>query len=144
MRKPSRQSGLWAVISAVLLAVAPKCPLCWAAYMSAFGSLGISIQIPYQPWLLPLMAGLLLVNLAALFLRARARRRYGPFGLCLAGVVAIVFGKFVLVSGTPLMALGLAAIIAGSLWSAHGKRSQTEAGAPCCCSGEKTLASRRT
>ena len=145
MQESSRQPGLWAIISAVLLAVAPKCPLCWAAYMSAFGSLGISIQIPYQPWLLPLMAGLLLVNLAALFLRAR--RRYGPFSLCFSGVAAIVAGKFVLVSGTPLMTLGLAAIVAGSLWSAsaHRKRPQIEAaGGACRCGGDKNFASRRT
>ena len=119
--KPAR-SGSWAVVSAVLLALAPKCPFCWAAYMSAFGSLGISVRIPYQPWLLPLMAGLLAVNLAALFLRARARRRYGPFALCFLGVIAIAIGKFVLPSGGLLMASGLVAIVAGSLWNAHGRR----------------------
>ena len=142
--EPSRRPGLWAIASAILVAVAPKCPLCWAAYMSAFGSLGISIQIPYQPWLLPLVAGLLLVNLAALLLRARARRRYGPFSLCLAGVAAVIVGKFVLVSGTPFMTLGLAAIISGSLWSAHGKRAQVEAAGACCCGSRESLASRRS
>ena len=91
-----------------------------------------------------LVAGLLLVNLAALLLRARARRRYGPFSLCLAGVAAVIVGKFVLVSGTPFMTLGLAAIISGSLWSAHGKRAQVEAAGACCCGSRESLASRRS
>ena len=118
------RSGLLGVISGILFAVAPKCPLCWAGYISAFGSLGISIQIPYQPWLLPLMAGLLLVNLVALFLRARARGRYSAFCLCLVGGLLIVSGKLVLES-TPVVLLGLASIIAGSLWSAALGKSRS-------------------
>lgn len=85
--------------------------------MSAFGSLGISIQIPYQPWLLPLVLTLLLVNLAALLMRARARGRYGPFLLCLTGGSIIVTGKFLLESN-PMIIGGLACIVTGSLWSA--------------------------
>jgi hypothetical protein len=85
--------------------------------MSAFGSLGISIQIPYQPWLLPLMLTLLLVNLAALLMRARARGRYGPFLLCLTGGSLIITGKF-LIGSNPMIITGLGCILAGSLWSA--------------------------
>jgi hypothetical protein len=111
-----------------LIAIAPKCPFCWAAYMSAFASLGISVEIPYQPWLIPLLTGLLAVNLIALFLRARSRKRYGPFFLCLFGGSAIAIGKFGLESGI-LIAFGLACLIAGSLWSAAlGRRPRRVAG----------------
>jgi len=96
--------------------------------MSAFASLGISIEIPYQPWLLPLLTGLLAVNLIALFLRARSRKRYGPFFLCLLGGSAIAIGKFGLESGI-LIAFGLGCLIAGSLWSAAlGRRTRRVAG----------------
>ena len=106
-----------AILPGFLLAIAPKCPFCWAAYMGALGSMGISVQIPYQPWLLPLLVGLLAVNLAALFLRARSRGRFGPFYLCLLGGAAIIGGKFLLDSSAA-MALGVACILAGSVWSA--------------------------
>ncbi|MGI9244776.1 MAG: hypothetical protein ACR2RV_28490 [Verrucomicrobiales bacterium] len=120
----SGRRGLAAVAPAFLIAIAPKCPLCWAAYMSAFASLGISIEIPYQPWLLPLLTGLLAVNLIAMFLRARSRNRFGPFSLCLLGGAAITIGKFGIDSGAAI-ALGLACLIAGSLWSAAlGRRHQ--------------------
>ena len=85
--------------------------------MSAFASLGISVEIPYQPWLLPLLTGLLAVNLIAMFLRARSRNRFGPFSLCLLGGAAVTIGKFGLDSGA-VIALGLACLIAGSLWNA--------------------------
>lgn len=85
--------------------------------MSALGSMGISVQIPYQPWLLPLLMGLLAVNLAALFLRAKSRNRFGPFFLCLLGGSTIVAGKF-LIESSLVMATGVACILAGSLWSA--------------------------
>ncbi|MFT4546991.1 MAG: mercuric ion transport protein [Pseudoalteromonas tetraodonis] len=122
-RRPLRHtSSVFGLLPSFMLAIAPKCPFCWAAYMSALGSVGISIQIPYQPWLLPLMAGLLLVNLAALFSRARARGRYGAFLLCLLGGATITSGKFLLESPM-LVALGLGCILAGSLWSASFKKS---------------------
>jgi hypothetical protein len=109
--------GLLGILPSILLAIAPKCPFCWAAYMSALGSLGISIQLPFQPWLLPLLTGLLAVNLVALLLRARSRGRFGPFYLCLLGGAIIVGGKFAIESA-PMMALGLACILAGSCWNA--------------------------
>ena len=92
--------------------------------MSALGSMGISVQIPYQPWLLPLLCGLLGVNLIALFLRARNRDSFGPFYLCLTGGSAIVIGKFFTIGSGYLMAGGLACLITGSLWSAAlGRRA---------------------
>lgn len=116
-RGSRRTARLAAIVPGILIAIAPKCPFCWAAYLSAFASLGISVEIPYQPWLLPVLTGLLAVNLIALLLRARGRKRFGAFFLCLLGGAAIVIGKSSFESGL-LIALGLACLIAGSLWNA--------------------------
>lgn len=105
------------------MAITPKCPVCWAAYLAALGSFGISIQIPYQPWLLPLLTVLLVLNLAAVYLRARTRGQYAPFLLCSLGVIGLAAGKYA-ADSPAIIAAGLACVIAGSIWNAAiGRRS---------------------
>lgn len=67
----------------------PKCAICWAAYLSMFGIAGLS-GIPYAPWLKPAFAALMLLNVAAVWLRGRATRRMGGFYLVTAGALAIL------------------------------------------------------
>lgn len=115
---PARRAapaGLAVIGSAasVVAAFFPKCPMCWAAYLSLFGIASLE-RLPYSPWLQPLFVGLMLVNLASLWLRARAAGTYVGFGLAAAG--ALVVGGLVLGLGWSGAApAGIALTLVGSL-----------------------------
>ena len=98
------------------IAIFPKCPMCWAAWMSAFGFAGLE-NLPYQGWMLPLMIGLLGLNFFALLRNARKRHGYGPFFISLAGATILLIGRFVFASDLCLY-LGIGCIMCGSLWNA--------------------------
>jgi protein SCO1/2 len=76
-------------ILALTAALFPKCPVCWAAYLSVFGIASVE-WLPYSPWLLPLLAALMLVNLASLWLQYRAQQRMPGFYLAAAGAFMIL------------------------------------------------------
>src|SRR5688572_28559500 len=59
-------SPLLSSVSAVIVAFFPKCPMCWAAYLSLFGVAGVDWLTP-SPWLLPLFVLVLLVNVGSLW-----------------------------------------------------------------------------
>ena len=80
--------SLRSVLLSVLIAFFPKCPLCWAAYMSMFGSLGLA-NTPYMGWLLPVLVGVLGIHLY-LLAKKIPHKGYGPFGLSLAGALLVV------------------------------------------------------
>ncbi|HEY1954549.1 MAG TPA: hypothetical protein VGH28_03040 [Polyangiaceae bacterium] len=71
-----------AIVPGLVLALAPKCPMCVAAWLSVFGvSAGVAVGI--APWLRPLAFALLGVT-AVLTMRAwlRARRRSANLAAC--------------------------------------------------------------
>jgi len=103
-------------ISAMLIAIMPKCPICWMALM---GALGVSSMIN-AVWMRPLAVGFLLFPVGALFIRVQ-RQRYGPFFLAFAGAVAMYLCKFVLFYD-PGVYLSGAALIAASIWNVTNKR----------------------
>jgi hypothetical protein len=76
------------------IALFPKCPVCWASYMSVLVSAGLP-EIPYYPWLLWVMAGLLLVNLLLLFRLAKRRSNYAPVLVTMAGSALVGLGTWV-------------------------------------------------
>jgi len=114
-QRPNFASPVFGTAVALGLALFPKCPLCWAAYLSLFGIAGLE-TIPYSPWLQPLLAILLLSNLTSIWFRARATGRMIPFCLVIAGALAIVASK---VFAGPVAAgiLGVFATLVGSVWS---------------------------
>ena len=99
------------------LAVAffPKCPLCWAAYLSVFGIAGAA-RIPYPGWLYPLLALMLVVHLL-LALRRVPQSGAGPFALALGGAVTLLVGRHYAPFGDGMLIAGILLIAAGSLWS---------------------------
>jgi protein SCO1/2 len=99
---------------ALALALFPKCPLCWAAYFSLFGIAGLE-SIPYSPWLMPVLAVLLLLNVTTVYLRARANGRMLPFYLVLSGALALITAKM-FVGFSPAAIAGVVLTLAGSLW----------------------------
>lgn len=66
----------------------PKCPLCWAAYLSVLGIAGLE-QLPYPRYAAPLLLALVAFNVLATLWRARARRSYWPFVACLSGALLL-------------------------------------------------------
>jgi protein SCO1/2 len=117
-------ASILATLASFAVAFFPKCPICWAAYLSVFGIAGLD-QIPYSPWLQPLLATVILINLASVWLRARATGRMISFYLASAGAILIIVSKFG--SSWRSAALwGVAFTFAGSILSALGSRKRRE------------------
>ena len=85
-------SPVFGTAVALGLALFPKCPFCWAAYLSLFGIAGLE-SIPYSPWLQPVLAILLLSNLTSVWFRARTTGRMLPFYLVTAGALTLILSK---------------------------------------------------
>ena len=115
-------SSVLGTLASVGLAFFPKCPICWAAYMSVFGVVGLD-RIPYSPWLQPVLAILMLINLGSVWLRARSTGRMLAFYLASSGAVVLISSK--LVHGFDKTALvGVGLTLAGSLLSSLSPRKR--------------------
>ena len=77
------------------------------------------MQIPYSPWLEPLLAAVILLNLASVALRAHATGRWLGFALVTVGALAIVAARGGHWYGAAAVGAGLT--MAGSLVSALGQ-----------------------
>ena len=113
--KAGNRSFALSLVLGLLIALTPKCPFCWAAYMSVFSSLGLG-TVSYQPWFLPLMIILLVLNVGILFYQALKKKNFGPFGLSLLGMSLILVGKLSLNSDV-LMWSGLILLLGASVWN---------------------------
>jgi protein SCO1/2 len=107
---------VFGTIASLGVAFFPKCPVCWAGYMSMFGIASLE-QIPYSPWLQPLLLVVMLINLASVWIRGRATGRMSAFYLVSAGALAILISKRGVDFEKAAMG-GVALTFAGSLLSA--------------------------
>lgn len=106
-------------LMAVIIAFFPKCPFCWAAYMSMFSFLGLN-TISYQPWLLPLFIVLFFANLVSLYFN-RKHHGYKLLLLSLAGALLIVMNR--LYWNVPVIVYcGAALLVTASLWNSLSGR----------------------
>lgn len=119
MTKRTLKKRLWSPVSAVvknfvipiLIIFFPKCPVCWAAYLSVFGISGLEV-IPYSPWLLPILCIAVGINLFTLWKNASVRNGMVPFFISLFGALIVVsFGyismdKTIAFWGVMLMIIG--------------------------------------
>jgi mercuric ion transport protein len=101
------------IVMGTLIVLFPKCPICWAVYLSMLGSLALS-QLPYTSWLLPVLLATLAFHLFMLF-RKSEQNGYLPFALSLAGAVLILSGRFFFPLENWLMIAGMGMIVSGSL-----------------------------
>ena len=114
----SKQKPINVISSSLLgfvIAFFPKCPVCWAAYMSMFGSFGLS-NIPYIPWLLPVLISFLALHLFFIFKKIKVKG-YGPFAISLIGASVIIIGRTFFPLNSSLLFLGMAFTLIGSLWN---------------------------
>jgi len=81
------------IVPALFAAALPKCPLCFAAYVSIFGTFGIS-PLLYSYWVLPAAFLFSAATLVLLYFQARRNRRYDLFFLALIAPFIILAGKF--------------------------------------------------
>jgi len=102
-------------ILSFLIAFFPKCPLCWAAYLSMFGSFGVS-NLPYMGWLYPVLIGFLLLHLYLVF-KKRKVKGYGPFVLSIMGAMVLLGSRLLRWEDRNLLLTGMILILAGSLWN---------------------------
>jgi len=127
------------VVIGLLLAVVPKCPLCWGLYLSACGAGGISL-LSYQRWTGPLLALLLVFNVGAMFRYAQAYRAYGPFLITLLGTLIITGGIILCISEGTF--LGILVLLIGSVSGVYAVlRSKLKR---CCRSNQRSIANRAT
>ncbi|BAV06612.1 hypothetical protein SAMN05421788_107273 [Filimonas lacunae] len=102
-----------AILLSIFIAFFPKCPLCWAVYMSMFSSIGLA-RLPYMKWLLPVMMLFLAVHLFLIYRKAR-QQGYLPFYVSLAGSAILFLGRTWFPATQWLLLAGIVCIIGGSL-----------------------------
>ena len=110
-----RWAALLAAIPGAVAAVLPACPFCWPLYAGALSALGLGYLLDERS-MPPLAGALLLLALAPLGYRARARRGYGPLSIGVLGAGAILLGKFVWMADS-IVYVGLASLVGASLWN---------------------------
>jgi len=110
-------------ITTFLIAVSPKCPLCWMALMSSMGA----ASVISARWLQPLAIALLLTSILALFVRTRRRSFYGPLLLGLLAALTMYLCKFRFDYDAGLY-VSAAALFVSSIWSALPRRMSAD---PC-------------
>lgn len=81
--------NLRTIVFPLLIALFPKCPVCWATYMSAFGIVGMK-DIPYSPWLVPLFVFGIGVNLWFLYRGRNKRNGLAPFWVSVLGIASFL------------------------------------------------------
>jgi len=103
-----------------LVAFFPKCPVCWAAYMSALGIGGMA-QVPYMGFLFPVLVAMLGVHLRLLF-RQGASVGWGPFILSIAGAVTILIVREYAPLATWALNSGVVLMLGGSVWNSFSMK----------------------
>lgn len=110
-KKTIRSAG--SMLLSIIIAFFPKCPFCWAIYMSMFGCLGIA-KLPYMKWLLPVLLVFLALHLFMLYKKA-ARIGYIPFGISVFGAVTILCTRTFFPLENWLLITGMVSIMLGSV-----------------------------
>ena len=119
-REPLARRLRYTLLPAAALALLPKCPLCWAAYLSVATGLGVAPASGHR-LILGVLAVSLIASLAAVAARARVTADQRPQIAAGVAATAVLLGRLVLDS-MPLVYLGLAVLAGASVWSAWPRR----------------------
>jgi len=110
-------------ISSALLAIAPKCPICFLAYFGIFGVATTSASV-YRVWLPPVTAMWLAFTVGMLAFRS-GKRRYRLALLGFFGALGVFLGKF-LAEDQALVYAGIAALVGAVVWRSFGRSTSSE------------------
>ncbi len=116
-----------ATVPGVGAAFLPKvvCPMCSPAYTALLSADGLPFLATAR-YLLPITLSFVTIAVGSLYVGAATRRGLAPFWLGIVGAAGLVSGKFWLGS-TLAIFLGIALLIAASIWNAIPKRSSCPA-----------------
>ncbi len=104
------------------IAFFPKCPFCWAAYMTVFSAMGLG-TVSFQPWMLPVMLLMLGLNTLSMYF-SRKRHGWGPLVLSLSGALLVILGKLIFHAVAPVY-VGVLMLLFASLWNSLPTRMVT-------------------
>jgi hypothetical protein len=128
--KAPRRSAARSVMAAglaFLIVFFPKCPMCWAAYLSGLGISGI-FQVPYPRFLFPFLILLLAVHLFLLLVQA-THAGYGPFFISIAGALILLFTRHYVPEAHWALNSGIVLMLGGSVWNTFSIRRHGLSGA---------------
>ncbi len=114
---PAAAVRMFGTLASIGIAFFPKCPLCWAAYISALGITGLS-PIAQSPWLRPALLALLMLNLLSVWVRGRATGRMVAFWLVFLGALVLGLSKSIPGLSESGAWCGVVLTLTGSLWNA--------------------------
>ena len=77
------------LLLAVFIAFFPKCPVCWASYLSVFGVIGVD-AVPFSPLFFPVICSVLILNLVFQWKGASNRNGILPVILSFIGSACII------------------------------------------------------
>lgn len=133
---PTRPANTWhnvlAMLPSIGVAMLPKlvCPACWPAYAGLLSAIGLGF-VNYTPYLLPLTVLFLTMAVASLAYHASLRRGLKPFALGIIAAVIVVAGKFFFASDQA-MYIGIAVLVAASIWNSFPKKTIIGIACPGC------------
>ena len=111
---PGRKlSNLFSPLFSLIIIFSPKCPICWAFYLSLLGITNVRM-LQMTNWLLPIFLLLLSISLFASYRKARIRNGLMPIYISMAGM-SIILLFWWLMKIHPAGYLGIALIMVGSL-----------------------------
>jgi hypothetical protein len=104
-------------ISALLLAAAPKCPICFLAYFGIFG-VATSSAPAYRAWLPPIIGFWLALTIAMLAFQRRGKPLFGPAALGLVAALLLMIGKFAAESQL-MVFIAVITLFGAAIWRAR-------------------------
>lgn len=107
---------------AAVIAFLPSatCPMCLAAYAGALSAVGLGVVFNAHVQVAVMLA-FLLIGVATVAWSARSHGHPGPTVVSIAGAAAFISGRIIW-TFTPLLYIGVALLLAGSLWNLWLKR----------------------
>jgi hypothetical protein len=105
---PARRGTTLFLVWPAILALTPKCPLCFFMILGASGAAGAAAAA----WMPAMMFVSLVISVGAVCIRSHMESRYGPAVVAIIAAATIVTGRFVIQSSAAVYAGAAALFIA--------------------------------
>jgi hypothetical protein len=121
--RPAFVRSAVAVGLSFLVAFFPKCPMCWAALMSALGVASVA-QLPYMGILFPVLVAMLGVHLFLLWKQVD-KVGYGPLLASMAGTLTVLLVRTYASDEPWALRSGILLMLGGSVWHSFAMRGRS-------------------